>query len=497
MVQTSIQVHGKLFEDVQKSRIFKDSKTFVDSCPNKSSDEILTLYEEESAKENFSLKEFVLKHFTLPVDEELNLDGEYKIEIYITKLWDLLLRDFSKAEESSSLLKLPNKHLVPGGRFRECYYWDSYFVIEGLFIENRIDIIKNMVDNFAHLLNRYGFIPNGNRSYYLTRSQQPYFSLILAALYREGHQKYALSYFEELLKEHEYWTRGADLLSDEKVCSHHAVYVDGAFLNRYYDESNAPRQESYIEDVKVHNLAKEKYKGEIYRNLRAACESGWDFSSRWLENEEDLSTIVTTEILPVDLNCLIYHMEYIIYRFADELERSEASHFKKLSEKRKESIQKYFYCKEKKFYFDYHYTKGCQTKVYSLAAVFPLFMEIATEEQAKEVAEFLEEHMLHKGGLVTTTKQSNQQWDFPNGWAPLQFMAFVGLKNYGYTDLAAKVAEGFVLSCERAYNQTGKLLEKYHMPTASSKAVDGEYDLQEGFGWTNGVVKIFQSELSS
>lgn len=495
MVQTSIQVHGKLFEQVQKSAIFKDSKTFVDCEPLKNPEEILFDFEKKCEEEGFDLKKFVLENFSLPEDEEVLLDGDLEMNEYISALWDKLLKDFSNPSEMSSLLRLPNKHMVPGGRFRECYYWDSYFVIEGLLIENRLDIIEGMISNFAHLITRYGFIPNGNRSYYLTRSQQPYFSLILAALYREGHKKYALSFFEQLMREHEYWMRGKDLLNEENQCSHHVVYLKDQCLNRYFDESSSPRQESYKEDQNIYNQAEADAKEEICRNLRAACESGWDFSSRWLDDEESLHKIVTTQILPIDLNCLMYHLEFLLYRFADELDRSEAAHYKAMAEKRKATINEFFFCKERRFYFDYNFIKKKHTNVYSLAAVFPLFMEIATQEMAEGVAAFLKEHMLLKGGLVTTTKQSGQQWDYPNGWAPLQFMAYVGLKNYGFTELAAEVAKNFLFSCERVYHQTHKLIEKYDMPSASSEVIDGEYELQEGFGWTNAVIKIFQSEL--
>ncbi len=208
----------------------------------------------------------------------------------------------------STLLPLPYPYVVPGGRFREAYYWDSYFTMLGLEQDNQHDLAVNMLKDFAFEIDHYGHIPNGNRSYYLSRSQPPFFSLMVELIARHDGVTTYLTYLPELQAEHDYWMQG-----DNDVRSGHALrnvvrLLDGTVLNRYWDERPAPRDESYKEDVET-ALQTQRSSAFVWRNLRAAAESGWDFSSRWLADGKTLATIRTLALLPPDLNSLLVHLE--------------------------------------------------------------------------------------------------------------------------------------------------------------------------------------------
>lgn len=492
--QLAIQIEGDLFQAVSSSNLFKDDKVFVDAIPKREPSEILYDYKKQRDRVDFSLKAFIFENFTLPEEVKMPVNSKLEMFDYIDNCWDLLLKDL-KAPLDSTLISLPEKHIVPGGRFRECYYWDTYFIIEGLFISKRQDIVEKLVKNLAHLIDKCSFIPNGNRIYYLTRSQQPYFSLILSALFREGDKKLALSYYPQLLQEYDFWMRGQELLTSDNPIHHRVVLIEGSILNRYYDETNHPRPEKYRADLETFQLAHPEERVDLYRNIKAACESGWDFSSRWCKDPERFMSICTIDLLPLDLNCLLYHMEKVLHSFGELLGLEKAHRFKRLAEKRREAILKYFWDKDKNYFFDYNFKEKKQTQCYSLAAVMPLFMEIASSHQAEAVAKYLQERLLLEGGFATTSNRSNMQWDYPYGWAPLQFLTYVGLKNYRFNELADKAARAFIAMCQNSYRECGVLLEKYNVEDPSKEIVAGEYDSQEGFGWTNAILQVFQKEF--
>lgn len=499
LIETFIQVRGPLFDAVQSAHLFHDDKVFVDAVLKTDPEEILKNYELVKNKENFNLEEFIHQHFTLPQEKEENFITTPDISVYIEKMWDLLTRSFKLKENYSTLISLPFPHIVPGGRFREVYYWDSYFIIEGLVVSQRFDLIENIVKNLAFLIDQFGFVPNGNRFYYLTRSQQPYFSLIIDLLHREGLEALSLSFYPQLLREYHFWMNGENLLTEEKPSHKRVVMLkNGHILNRYFDEVNHPREEAYSKDLICYNLAKEEYKPCLYRNLRAACESGWDFSSRFLRDPQDLSSVSTLDFVPVDLNCLLFHHEMLLAKFADLLNNEEDKRkYEAAADRRKLAILQYCWDGKRSFFFDYDVKKGKCSESFSLAATFPLFFEICDETQAKCVKDILERKFLKEGGLVTTLCHSKQQWDFPNGWAPLQLIAYMGLKNYGFDDLAKEIAIRFVGMCRKIFAKTQTVFEKYNVENPSLEAQQGEYHNQRGFGWTNAVIKVFLDELKS
>lgn len=497
LVETLIQVQGPLFEAVQTAHIFKDDKTFVDSIPKKDPESILKEFEKLKKNKDFDLKNFVTKNFYLPKEKELTSVKKNDVKTYIEDTWNVLAKNFSEQEKYSTLIPLPFSHVVPGGRFREMYYWDSYFTIEGLVVSHRFDLIEAITKNLAYLIDHFGFVPNGNRFYYLTRSQQPYFSLIVDLLHREGRQELALSFYPQLLREYYFWMKGDKLLSEENNTHARVVLLNnGQILNRYFDQANHPREEAYSKDLACFEKARKEYKQYFYQNVRASCESGWDFSSRFMKDPNDLASIATLDYIPIDLNCLLYHHELILAKFADILDKEEEHKtFSEAASTRKSAILSYFWDEKRKFFFDYHYKEERCSNVFSLAAVFPLFFEICEEKEAKIVKEVLEKNFLKKGGLITTLTKSSQQWDGNNVWAPLQMIAYMGLKNYGFDELAKEVASRFVSMCQKVYSQTHTLSEKYNGESCSIDTQNGEYELQNGFGWTNAAVKFFLEEL--
>lgn len=477
-----------LYEDVQSSGIFPDSKFFVDCTPIEEPEFIVSLYQQEKVKPGFELAAFVGAHFNYPTEPETGYEtGNKPILQHLSDLWQILQRK-TMEEKGSTLIPLPHPYIVPGGRFREVYYWDSFFTILGLQVSREIQMIQDVVDNFAYLILQSGFIPNANRTYYLSRSQPPFFALMVQVLCEEKGKETLLQYKDALEKEYAFWMEGADTLSDNNLVHRRVVQMPGGhILNRYWDDADTPRPEAYTEDValsKKSTLAPEI----LYRHIRAAAESGWDFSSRWLADGKNLETIQTTDLIPVDLNCLMLFLETTllsIYQEENNKPKIDLLLYRIL--RREQAIQLYFWNHDRGFYFDYHFKKQTFAEAYTLAAVFPLYFHVANYTQAREVATILEQKFLQAGGLLTTLANTGQQWDAPNGWAPLQWMAYKGLCNFDINETADLIRSRWMQTNERVYQHTGKMMEKYNVTGNTNKAGGGEYPNQDGFGWTNGV----------
>jgi alpha,alpha-trehalase len=195
-----IESLGYLYHDVQSNELFPDSKFFVDCVPRSSPDKIIATYEQRKTQPGFDPKSFVANHFIFPAETLTGYKSANKPLVqHLQDLWDVLKRQPSD-NQGGTLIPLPHSYIVPGGRFREVYYWDSYFTMLGLQISKRVDIIQNMIDNFAYLLNEFGMIPNGNRTYYLGRSQPPFFALMVELLAEEKGEEVLLQYQSALEK---------------------------------------------------------------------------------------------------------------------------------------------------------------------------------------------------------------------------------------------------------------------------------------------------------
>lgn len=505
---TPDKLYGELFVDVQLQRIFQDSKIFVDCNPLSAPTEIIQKYRQQKSKAGFSLKKFVLENFKLPQPPSSYSGTQKDVVKHIHELWKVLQRKADVPVSGSSLLPLPYSYIVPGGRFREIYYWDTYFTMLGLKESKQYALMENMVNNFAHLLNQFHHIPNGNRTYYLSRSQPPFFSLMVEQLAAMKGQKVYTQYRQPLEIEMKYWNDiSAEQLNRRQVVIKDREGKENIF-SRYDDELFIPRQESYAED---HATGIEAVSGftsnvkftdstalirateNIYaltcNNLRTAAASGWDFSSRWMSGDK-LYTTRAGEIIPVDLNCLVAHLQASVVK-AQMIQKSgkaDTTSLNLLVQYRKKIYRQIFFNEEIGWYCDYDTVTRRVMNNPSLAGMFPLFLKLAEEKDVPRIVAFLKKHFLKKGGVVTTLNSTGQQWDAPNGWAPLQWITIIGLENYGYHQLAKEIATRWVSLNKKVFKATGKLMEKYDVINIDRTAGGGEYPGQDGFGWTNGVL---------
>lgn len=491
------ETYGALFDVVQSRHLFDDSKTFVDATPKKPVREILEAFTRVRSADDESLRLFVAENFRLPdVDDATTpVSSIPPVRERIDELWSVLSRAADRVDAESSLIALPRPYIVPGGRFREIYYWDSYFTMLGLAEAGRLETIEDMVENFAYLIDQIGFIPNGNRSYFCTRSQPPVFSLMVELLAEvRGEPGIVHKYLPQLQREYEFWMSGVDELAADGDAHRRVVKVADGVLNRYWDDTDTPRAESYAEDLE-HAASSGRDSKDYYRNIRAACESGWDFSSRWLDASGALESIRATSILPVDLNALLYHLESCLAANLDGVEPDAARLYAARAEQRQQLIGDMFYDEQARFYFDVDMVDRGKTGIRSLAAAYPLFVNAARIDQAKGVRDGIQADLLATGGWLTTANRSGQQWDRPNGWAPLQWIVFQGFRNYGFDDDARIGATRWATDNIEVYNRTGRLLEKYDVERVGALATGGEYDVQDGFGWTNAVLLKFMNHL--
>jgi len=480
----------ELFEQVQSSGLFADSKTFPDCAPRMDPLDILIRYRRIKRRPDFDLRLFITRHFWLPqqMDSQYVSNPENSLKEHIDQLWPVLTREPQDHIPWSSLLALPQAYIVPGGRFSETYYWDSYFTMLGLAESGRNDLLKCMADNFAWMIEKYGHIPNGNRTYYLSRSQPPVFALMVE-LFEEDGVRGAKRYYEHLLMEYAFWMDGSESLNLNQAYRHAVRMPDGSLLNRYWDDRDTPRDESWIEDVET-----AKHSGrppnEVYRDLRAGAESGWDYSSRWLRDTQRLASIRTTQFIPIDLNAFLFKLESTIANLSGlKGDREGEAMFRQRASDRRAAVNRYLWDEEKGCYRDYDWRRGEQA-LFSAASTVPLYVGMVSHEQADRIAVAVRERLLTPGGMMATEYETGEQWDKPNGWAPLQWMAIQGFKLYGNDELGDQIARSWLNTVNGFYQQHHKLIEKYHIASGTPReGGGGEYPLQDGFGWSNGVIR--------
>lgn len=479
---TPREIFGALFERVQLQRVFADGKTFADAIPTRSPQAIMADFRTLDPRSNDDLRAFVAANFDLPAPPAhvVEANPRSSLRAHISALWSRLERWPQPVAPGASSLFLPEPYVVPGGRFREIYYWDSYFTMLGLAHDGRGDLVEAMLHNFESLIERYGHIPNGTRTYYLSRSQPPFLALMVG-LSQTAEPAQKLRHLAAMQAEHAYWMGGPSAVS----------LSDGAILNRYWDDLDTPRDESYAEDVATAHastLVSGRPVAQVYRDLRAGAASGWDFSSRWLRDPGDFGTIHTTDILPADLNSLLWQLEASIAQSCRDLDQPGADTFDACAQARAAAMHRHLWVASEGRFGDYDVGTGQVTPVLSAATLYPLFAGLATQGQADAVATTVSTHMLARGGLRTTTVASDQQWDMPNGWAPLQWIAVTGLTRYGHHAAARDIAGRWLHTVQTTYDQTGRLLEKYDIEDLKPGG-GGEYPVQDGFGWTNGVTR--------
>ncbi|XP_020550686.1 probable trehalase [Sesamum indicum] len=433
----------------------------------------------------------------------------------VHSLWKNLSRKVSgqvlEKPDFYTLLPLENPVIIPGSRFREVYYWDSYWVIRGLLASKMYETAKGIVYNLISLIDEFGHVLNGARAYYTNRSQPPLLSSMVIDIYNRTHDEtLVIRSLPALVKEHEFWNSGMHQVN--------IMDADGTnhSLSRYYALWNQPRPESSTTDRETASkLSNNCDKTQLYRELASAAESGWDFSTRWMRNESDLATLTTTSIIPVDLNVFILKMELDISFLAHVVgDAVTAGRFSEASQARKKAINSTLFCAEMQQWLDYWLSDSNPSKeeVYTwrrsgqnqklFASNFiPLWIELFNSDvkMVDDVVLSLQNSGLVRSfGIATSLTDSGQQWDFPNGWAPLQHMIAEGLVRSG-SKHARCVAKDIVVKWTRtnyvAYKKTGAMHEKYDVEKCGGFGGGGEYIPQTGFGWSNGVVLAFLEEF--
>ncbi len=495
MPQSPAQQFGSLFEAVQEARLFSDSKTFADASPRRDPQTIMADWRSVQPVDAQGLREFVRNNFDLPDELAISLPSQRAmLADNIHALWPKLTRDAVAPPSFGSLLHLPHRHVVPGGRFRELYYWDSFFTMLGLARSGQQALIEDMIANFGDLLDRFGFIPNGTRTYYLTRSQPPVFHLMatLSADQTEHGRRRRLRW---MCIEHAFWMRGEQSVLPGHQNGRVLRLQDGALLNRYWDDSDRPRDESWREDVDLAAAVPTRLATDVWRDIRAAAESGWDFSSRWFGAAGSLRDIRTTRLAPIDLNSLLYSLEHCIASEAMALDESNLSEmFAQRAQRRGAAINSHLWSEEEGCYADLDIDLGRPTGKRTAAMAFALLCKVAEPQRAHRTAAALES-LMRPGGLMTTQNVSGEQWDAPNGWAPLQWVAATGCAYYGLSELAERVARCWVDMVDACYRSTGHFFEKYDV-VRQEPGQGGEYAPVAGFGWTNGVTLELLAQLA-
>jgi len=426
-------------------------------------------------------------------------------------------------EEEGKIQGVP--FVVPGGRFNEMYGWDSYFESVGLIQDGKVELAKAMADNFQYEINYYGKILNANRSYYLTRTQPPYYSSLISEIYAETQNKAWLkSHLATAIKEYEtVWMENGERLV-------------GNGLNRYLSQGIGvpPEVEEGHYDELIEPLAKEagipiseyleRYnQGEIenkelddyFINDRSVRESGHDTSYRIDGNCIELNL--------VELNALLYKYEtdfaeLIKSEFEDNFNYNgktyDSKYWNNKAEQRKALVNEFLWNEDKGLYMDYNFTKEQQSDFVAATTLVPLWAKLASKEQAEKLVKTALPLLTEQGGIAASTKESRgeitenrpqRQWDYPNGWAPHQMMIWRGLRNYGYDKEAEQlIYQWLYMITKNAMDYNGTIPEKYDVVEATHKVfaeygnvgTEFEYITKEGFGWMNASYQYGYALLS-
>ncbi|XP_032681219.1 trehalase isoform X4 [Odontomachus brunneus] len=502
--------------------VYKDSKYFVDMKMRRPPNETLASFRAFMSSVNNTPKKHQVEKFLNDTFEPAGSEFEEwdpidwtaspaflrKIEDHdlrkfgsdLNNIWKMLGRKMKEEvqlhEELYSIIYVPNPVIVPGGRFREFYYWDSYWIIKGLLLSEMHTTVKGMLNNFVSVVDKIGFIPNGGRVYYTMRSQPPMLIPMVDEYLKTTHDHAWLKQNLWLLeKEFDFWmtNRTVDIEKDG------ANYT----LARYYEESSGPRPESYKEDyLTSQSFRTAEEKDNYYSELKTAAESGWDFSSRWFvhegTNKGNLTNLKIRSIIPVDLNTMIYRNARLLAKYNRQTgNETKAAYYDDIAEKWKEAVRIVLWHEEVGAWLDYDMLNDIKRDYFYPTNILPFWADCYdTSKKAdyvSKVLKYLEKNqiMLNQGGIPTTLEHSGEQWDYPNAWPPLQYFFIVSLNNTGDAwaqRLAYEISERWVRSNYKAFNETHCMYEKYDATVSGGYGTGGEYEVQLGFGWSNGVV---------
>lgn len=372
----------------------------------------------------------------------------------------------------SSILPLPYPFTTPciTGHFVAFFYWDTYFTNLGLLAQGRIDLARGNCDNMIYLIDRLGFIPNSTFPGDDTRSQPPYFSMMVRDLFEKTGDKAWLSgAVSALRKEYQFWMEKRITPTELNRHFHHAPndyllnFFSTALVDRLGFDPNLP----------------EPTRLTIAANYLGEAETGWDFTPRFSGRCGDFN--------PVDLNSNLYLYEKNFAWFAGELGDGDAAAWEAKAARRRSLIQEHLWDEKRGLYFDFDYQSAAHSPIPSLAAFHPLWTGLATPEQARRMRDQLSLFEFPYGISVcaSTRHEKTFQWDYPNGWPPLFWTTISGLHRYGFKDDAARLASKFLELNARHFEKTGQLWEKFDVVTGD--IAGGEYTAQPMLGWTAGT----------
>lgn len=381
-----------------------------------------------------------------------------------------------KPQDEGNLIGLPYPYTTPCASegFIEMYYWDTYFTNAGLIASGNIEQAKNNADNVRFLINKYGFMPNGNRTHYLGNTQPPfYYKMVEDVFDKTGDKGWLKESYAALVKEYDYWQTNRTAPNGLNVYGPH---------NGYTKEYTQDKYNYFKERYKGFEAKSEKEKSNCAHTIMTMCESGWDCCTRF-ENAGEYYN-------PVDLNSLLYGLEKAMQKFSDILENGEAGLWSERATRRKEKMLEIMFDNKRGIFLDWNYKEKRFSPVVSAASLYPLFVRL--DDSSEKAIEVLKNNLLLKYGVsacVPGKYDYSLQWDYPNIWAPLQYIAYVACKNYGYDGLAEKVAETYIKLLDENFAQTGNLWEKHDGLTG--KVANADYNAPKMMGWTAGVYMYF------
>lgn len=418
----------------------------------------------------------------------------------LVRLWPILARkirpEVMQNAERYSLIPVPNGFIIPGGRFREFYYWDSYWIIQGLLISEMHDSAKGMIENFISMVEKYGFIPNGGRVYYLNRSQPPLLTLMASSYFKATKNvdwlRSNIKYFDQELT---FWLnkRTISFKKDQRNYT----------LAHYSSDSGTPRPESYVEDMRTASYFEdEEERARCFAELKSGAETGWDFSSRWIfdsngGNFANLSHIETSRVIPVDLNAFLCKAFFELSQFYSIIgDKKNSVYWIERSSYFQKAIEKVLWDETDGIWYDYDLGSEKPRKYFFPSNFAPLWTKSYDAQYGpvlgKRVLNYLQDHKVisFPGGIPTSLDQSGEQWDYPNAWPPLQAIVIQGLERSldpEAQNAAESLAHKWIKANIRGYMDNQEMFEKYDAEHAGRYGGGGEYTVQSGFGWTNGV----------
>ncbi|XP_065217876.1 trehalase-like isoform X2 [Planococcus citri] len=526
---SKIFCEGELLHDVQMARIYPDSKTFVDKKLLFPEPEVISKYQklknDTGTPSVQQLKKFIDDNFEddhidvwLPPDfkDEPSIVNNIEDEVFkrwiidINKIWKQLgmkvSDDVKLNPELHSMLYMPNGFIKAGGRFREMYYWDSYWILRGLLLSDMVDTARGIVENIIWLVKLYGHMPNGSRKYYLQRSQPPLL-IQMAATYHSWTKddNFIKTNIKYLDNEFQWWyqNRMVDVIKDGKTYK----------MARYNASSCTPRPESYYEDyVLSMNLSTSNEKKRLFTGIKSAAESGWDFSSRHIRGPDDtnqgsLLDMDTPNIIFVDLNCILHANAVVLsewYRYFGNEVRSQ--YYKNIANKLFNAIENVLWNEEVGMWLDWDRQLQKSRNYFYASNLTPLWTGSYSKKSSyvdKAIIYLLTQGIIKFDfspvyyGVPTSKENTTQQWDYPNCWAPLQAIVIQGLERTKHPIaryVAFKMAQNWVKTLYTGFSLHGFMYEKYSAIELGVTGAGGEYNPQTGFGWTNGfLMEIFNT----